>query len=236
MSNADFASTLWTAALPFDGAEPVVATTEIYHAIHDQLETRAPIRAMTVMNLNGEDHLVAAYTCTPLVVFPVSDIVNGGEITGKTIGELGYGNTPGDMVAFESSDAKGNPLEVLLVQNKNQGGQVIAKPALDGATAGPGLTKPLFFSKVDLGAFDTPMTNILQLADQDPGRLVTVRRNPEDGTLEVMSYLKDVYFRLSDFESEYEIPSYIYPPEQDGIRQFQNFMKAEEGYPEYIVK
>ena len=233
MSNADFASTLWTLPLPFDGTS-AVTTTEIYHAIHGQLETRAPIRTMAVMNLNGEDHLVAAYTCTPLVVFPVDDIVDGSEIRGKTIGELGYGNTPGDMVAFEASDQGGNTFEVLFVQNKNQGGQVIAKQAMEAANAGPGLTEPLLFTKEDLGAFETPMTGILQLADQDPGRLVTVRRDAEQGDLEVMSYLKNVYFRLSDFQSEYEIPGYEYPPEQDLIRQFQNTMKLEEGYPEYV--
>ncbi|MEO0604007.1 MAG: hypothetical protein AAF211_21400, partial [Myxococcota bacterium] len=214
--------------------EPTVATTEIYHAIHDQLETRAPIRTMTVMELGGVDHLVAAYTCTPLVVFPVSDIVDGGQIRGKTIGELGYGNTPGDMVAFTADDGMGNPLGALIIQNKNQGAQVIFDPALQAATAGPGLTEPLFFTKEDLGALETPMTAIMQLADQDAGRLLTVRRDLEAGDIEVMSFLKNVYFRLSDFQSEYEIPSYVYPPEQDGIRQFQNFMKLEEGYPELV--
>lgn len=236
MSNADFASTLWTTPLPFSGT-PTVTTTEIYHTIHNQLETRAPIRTMTVMNLGGVDQLVAAYTCTPLVLFPVADLLDGTEVSGKTIGELGYGNTPGDMVAFTTSDSEGNPIDALFVQNKDQGGQIIFKPALEAANAAPGLTTPVsLLTKEDLGALEPPMIGILHLADQDPARFVAIRRDVAQGDLEIVSFLKGVYFRLSDFQSEYEVPSYVYPPEQDPIRQFQNMLKVEEGYPELVVE
>ncbi|MEM9194904.1 MAG: hypothetical protein AAGF12_37340, partial [Myxococcota bacterium] len=43
LSNADFASSLWTAPLPLTD-EVQTTTVEIYHAVHDQQETRAPIR------------------------------------------------------------------------------------------------------------------------------------------------------------------------------------------------
>ncbi|MEN0066191.1 MAG: hypothetical protein AAGA48_28880 [Myxococcota bacterium] len=236
MSNADFASTLWTTPLPFSGV-PTVTTTEIYHAIHAQLETRAPIRTMAVMDLDGTDYVVAAYTCTPLVVFPIADLVDGTEVRGKTIGELGYGNTPGDMVTFTTTDAEGGPIDALFVQNKNQGGQVLFKPAIEAATAAPGLSEPVGIgTKVDLGAVEPPMTGIIHLADQDPGRLLAIRRDIDQGDLELVSFLKGVYFRLSDFQSEYEVPNYVYPPEQEPIRQFQNMLKIEEGYPEYVSK
>ncbi|MEM1348485.1 MAG: hypothetical protein AAGI01_08025, partial [Myxococcota bacterium] len=236
MSNADFASTLWTSELPL-GGEPTVTTTEIYHAIHGQMETRAPIRALTIANLGGVDHVVAAYTCTPLVVFPVDELLSGGAVTGKTVGELGYGNTPGDMVSIQIMGQDGSPLDAIYIQNKNQGGQMIVKPALEAAAAGPGLTAPLMVgAKEDLGALETPMTSLLQLADQDPRRVLGLRRDAEDGTLELVSFTKGVFFRLSDFQSEYEIPGYTYPPEQEPIKQFQNGMKVEEGHANYVVE
>lgn len=235
MSNADFASSLWATPIPFDG-EASTTTVEIYHGVHGQQETRAPIRSMKVVDIDGTDHMVASYTCTPLVVFPLSDIEDGAHISGKTIAELGFGNTPGDIIAFDGQDPEQNPIPLLFIQHKNQSPQVIPMQAIAGAAAGEGITEPLGTTTVDLGASNVPMTNILQVEDQDPGRLVAVRRDAEQGDIELVSYLKNVYFRLSDFQSEYEIPGYEYPPEQDMIRQFQNVMKIDEGYPELVVE
>ena len=64
LSTGEFASTLRKVSYPFD-ASSTTANIEIYHTVHNQTETRAPIRAMTVMALNGVDTVVAAYTCTP---------------------------------------------------------------------------------------------------------------------------------------------------------------------------
>jgi len=235
MSNADFASSLWASPIPFDG-EASTTTVEIYHGVHGQQETRAPIRTMKVVDIAGEDYMLAAYTCTPLVVFPLSEIQDGAHITGKTIGELGFGNTPGDILAFDGQDMEQNPFPLVFIQNKNQSPQVIAMQAVSEAAAGEGITTPLGISTVDLGASSMPMINILQIDDQDPGRLLALRRDAEQGDLELVSYLKNVYFRLSDFQSEYEIPGYAYSPDQDFTRQFQNMMKIDEGYPELVVE
>lgn len=235
MSNADFASSLWASPIPFDG-EASTTTVEIYHGVHGQQETRAPIRTMKVVDIAGEDYMLAAYTCTPLVVFPLSEIQDGAHITGKTIGELGFGNTPGDILAFDGQDMEQNPFPLVFIQHKNQSPQVIAMQAVREAAAGEGITTPLGVSTVDLGASSMPMINILQIDDQDPGRLLALRRDVEQGDLELVSYLKNVYFRLSDFQSEYEIPGYEYTPDQDFTRQFQNMMKIDEGYPELVVE
>ncbi|MEL6190159.1 MAG: hypothetical protein AAFU79_36510, partial [Myxococcota bacterium] len=234
MSNADFASSMWVAPYPFEGAASTT-TLEIYHGVHAQYETRAPIRAMEIIDIDGEDYMLAAYTCTPLVLFPLEGFEDGEHIVGKTIGELGYGNTPGDILAFDTEDGEGNPFPVIFIQNKSQSAQVMAKDAVVAAAAGEGITTPLGLEPVVLGAANAPMVGVLQAADQDPGRILTLRRDPDQGDLELVSFLKGVYFRLSDFQSEYEIPGYEYPPEQDSIREFQNFMKLEEGYPELIV-
>lgn len=235
LSNADFASSLWVVPVPFDG-KARTTTIEIYHAIHGQKETRAPIRAMAIKELNGEPHLVAAYTCTPLVVFPLSALKEGAHVVGKTIGELGYGNTPVDLISFTGSDAKQQPLEVLFISHKNQSAQVIGVAAVEAAARGDGLTQPVMLQKVDLGASNPPMTSLMHIDEQDAYHLLAVRRDVSEGDIEIVSYLKNVYFRLSDFQSEYEIPGYTFTPEQKMTREFQNKMKLDEGKASFVVE
>jgi hypothetical protein len=50
----------------------------------------------------GEPTLLAAYTCTPLVTIALKDLKDGAHVVGKTIGELGWGSYPVDMVTFDS--------------------------------------------------------------------------------------------------------------------------------------
>jgi hypothetical protein len=61
LSNRSFASTLRVYDYPFSG-KAQATTIEMYHPVHNQIETRAPIRSMTVMSIAGEPTLVAAYT------------------------------------------------------------------------------------------------------------------------------------------------------------------------------
>ena len=88
ISTGEFASTLRRVPFPF---EPTASSSsiEIYHAAHNQNETRAPIRTMLITELEGEPTLLASYTCTPLVTIPLAEIKDGNKITGNTIAELG---------------------------------------------------------------------------------------------------------------------------------------------------
>ena len=58
LSNRSFTSSLWRVRYPFDGSSSLTSV-EIYHTAHNQIETRAPIRAMAFANLNGASYLVA---------------------------------------------------------------------------------------------------------------------------------------------------------------------------------
>jgi hypothetical protein len=90
ISNEEFASTLRRVKYPFTG-EASASQVRIYHVAHERYETRAPIRAMTFANVDGQDTLIAGYTCSPLVLIPVSDLKDGAKVTGRTIGDMGNG-------------------------------------------------------------------------------------------------------------------------------------------------
>ena len=101
LSNERFSSTLSRIPFPFDGRVSI-STTEIWHSPHGQFETRAPIVRGVIHERNVEPFYYAVYACTPLVRFPLSALTNGAHVRGDTIGELGYGNNPLDMLIFKN--------------------------------------------------------------------------------------------------------------------------------------
>ena len=101
LSNQEFASTLRLVSYPFEENE-TASSLEIYHAAHKKYETHSPIRTLMTYTLNNEPYVLAAYTCTPLVTFPVSQLTNGAHVKGKTVAEFGSGNTPLDMISYEA--------------------------------------------------------------------------------------------------------------------------------------
>ena len=234
LSNADFAASLWVADYPFNGKSSMT-TVEIYHTTHGQQETRAPIRTMTIAELNGVDHVIAAYTCTPLATFPLSEIKDGAHINGKVIAELGYGNTPVDLLQYDATNFQTNEkYPVLALTNKNRSGQVIAIEAVAEAAKGDGLTTPKYLVKAALGAQDIPLTGLMQAAEQNDAFLVGIRRNADNGNLELVSIMKNMYLRISDFESEFDFPTFKYSKEQEKLwRSRHNAMKKSEGVGQF---
>jgi hypothetical protein len=100
LSNEEFASKLRSIAFPFPAAMDDTSI-EIYHGSHGQYETRSPVRTFAVYDIDGAPHLLAAYTCTPLVKIPVEKLVPGTKVRGDTVAELGNRNRPLDMVVYE---------------------------------------------------------------------------------------------------------------------------------------
>src|SRR4029077_4219966 len=100
MSNEEFASTLRAIPFPFKTTANVTSV-EIYHGSHGQFDTRARVRTFVPFKVGNEPQLLAAYTCTPLVQFPLSQIQPGAKIKGKTIAELGNRNRPLDMIVYQ---------------------------------------------------------------------------------------------------------------------------------------
>jgi hypothetical protein len=132
LSNEEFASKLRSLPFPFESAD-TGASVEIYHGAHGQFETRAPVRTFVPFNVGGEPHLLAAYTCTPLVSFPVSDLKAGAKLRGTTIAELGNHNRPLDIISYEK-DGK----NYLLLANSARG---VMKISTDSIEKQEGITK-----------------------------------------------------------------------------------------------
>ena len=170
LSNEEFSSTLRAIPFPFQAA--VGGTTvEIFHGAHGRFETRAPVRTFVQYNVGQESRLLAAYTCTPLVQFALSELQPGAKIMGKTIAELGNGNRPLDMIVYQK-----NGKDYLLLANSNHGVMKIATEQIGGAAAiteKVNGTKGLAFEKVD-------WTGIDQLDRLDGRFAVVVRRAGKD--------------------------------------------------------
>ncbi|MEM6317928.1 MAG: hypothetical protein AAF960_09670 [Bacteroidota bacterium] len=100
LSNEEFASTFRSIPFPFKATQ-TQTSLEIYHAAHGKYETHAPIKAFLPINIDGKANLVAAYTCTPLVVFPMDNLQPDKHTKGKTVAELGNWNVPLDIIEME---------------------------------------------------------------------------------------------------------------------------------------
>jgi hypothetical protein len=100
ITNQRFASTLHRIPYPFN-AQMATCTVEMWHPTHGEFETRAPIIRQVIRELNGEPYLFGVYGCTPLVRFPLASLKAGAHVHGDTIGELGYGSNPIDMLTYE---------------------------------------------------------------------------------------------------------------------------------------
>jgi hypothetical protein len=137
LSNEEFSSRLIAIPYPFPSGNEGIdgASIEIYHGSHGQFETRSPIRTFVTYRIANEPYMLAAYTCTPLVKVPVSDLKAGAHIKGTTIAELGNRNMPLDMIVYQK-DGK----DYLLTANSARG---VMKIPTEGADHAPGITAPV---------------------------------------------------------------------------------------------
>jgi len=113
LSNEEFSSKLRRIPFPFRD-ELTDNSLEIFHVSHGKWETAAPIR--TFVPYEGGRSILASYTCTPVVHFPLTDLTPGTKTVGRTVAELGAMNQPLDMVSFEQGGE-----EHLLVANSAHG-------------------------------------------------------------------------------------------------------------------
>ncbi len=129
LSNEEFASNLRSIPFPFSDADGGTSV-EIFHGAHGRWETNSPIRTFVPYEVQSEPQILAAYTCTPLVKFPVSQLKPGIKVVGKTIAELGNRNRPLDMIVYK----KGGK-DFILMSNSSRGVMKMSAEGLDGYEA-----------------------------------------------------------------------------------------------------
>jgi hypothetical protein len=127
LSSEEFASNLRSIPYPFKGAD-AGTSVEIFHGAHGKFETNAPVRTFAIYEVNKQPYVLAAYTCTPLVRFPVSDLKAGAKVKGTTIAELGNRNRPLDMIVYQSGGKNW-----LLLSNNSRGVMKITTDNIDKA-------------------------------------------------------------------------------------------------------
>jgi hypothetical protein len=168
LSNEEFASKLRVFAFPFDGHDRGT-NVEVFHGNHGRWETRSPIRTFLSMSIDGEPHLLAGYTCTPLVTFPLKALTPDAKLRGKTVAELGNRNTPLDMVLYEKEGA-----QYLLIANSARG---VMKVSTAGLAEQAAITTPVE-DKAGL-TYETleDLTHVTQLARLDARRALVLVEN-----------------------------------------------------------
>lgn len=122
--------------IPFPFTDANAGTSvEIFHGAHGRLEDNAVVRTFLPINIDGEASLLAGFTCTPLVKFPVNTLKPGEKTRGTTVAELGNRNQPLDMIVYEK-DGK----TFLLMSNSARG---VMKITTEGITKNTGITEPV---------------------------------------------------------------------------------------------
>lgn len=175
LSNHEFSSSFKSIPYPFTSKQDE-STLEIYHASHGKYETSAPIRTFTTAEINGKKYLVASYTCTPLVLFPLDELKPGTHVKGRTVAEMGSGNSPIDMITLSN----GNDSYLVMANTKHPVAKV---PYKNIASFEGTLTEPVKGTGgVNFTAL--PMTNVVQL-DKLDNKMVLVLQKKTNGDLDL---------------------------------------------------
>ncbi len=172
LSNEEFASTLRAIPFPFQTV-PNGTSVEIYHGAHGKFETRSPVRTFVPFKVGNTPSLLAAYTCTPLVQFPISELKPGAKIKGKTIAELGNRNRPLDMITY-SKDGK----DWVLIANNARGIMKVSTDNIEGAES---ITSPVGGGGIKGQPYETikDWAGIEQMDRLDEKHALVVRRSAE---------------------------------------------------------
>jgi hypothetical protein len=168
LCNKEFSSSFRSISFPFTGKQEDESTLEMYHTSHGRYETTSPIRTFTTASIDGKNYLVASYTCTPLVLFPMDELVPGAHVKGRTIAEMGNQNTPSDMIWLKEADQS-----YLVMANSSRPAVKVGYNDIKSFQGSLTQQMPTFggtnFTKL-------PYEKVLQLDKLDDGRAVVMQR------------------------------------------------------------
>ena len=102
VASEEFASKVYTVPVPLDPKSAAVGfSTETYHVAHRAWETRAPMTCLMPFEEGGKKYVVGAFACTPVVKYPIDEVLPNAKVKGQSIVELGSGNQPRIMFSYE---------------------------------------------------------------------------------------------------------------------------------------
>jgi len=170
LTNAKSPSSICEFAFPFVG-EGNEANIEYYHGAHGRLENYSAVRAFVPFVIDGKPNLLAGFTCTPLVRFPVQDMRSKMKITGTTIAELGNRNRPLDMIVYEQGGK-----HFLLISNSARG---VMKVKTDDIGRSKGITSRVGGGGVAGQSYDTikELKGTMQMAKLNDTHIVVLINN-----------------------------------------------------------
>lgn len=170
LSNKEFSSTFRSIPFPFTNSQDK-ASLEIYHAAHGRYETTSPIRTFTTGKINGKDYLIASYTCTPLVLFPLDELKAGSHVKGRTVAEMGAGNSPIDMTTLKKDGET-----VLLMANT---ARAVSEVDYKNIAAFEGtLTEKVSGTAGTVFKLLPSFTGVVQMDKLDNNQLVMIQKKP----------------------------------------------------------
>jgi hypothetical protein len=180
ISNEEFSSRLIAIPFPFSSEGFDGAAIEIYHGAHGRFETKSPVRTFVAYKIQNEPYLLAAYTCTPLVKMPVSELKAGAHVKGTTIAELGNRNRPLDMIVYQK-DGK----DYLLLANDSRG---VMKITTEGAGTAESITEPVRNGGTKGLGYDkiTSLKGVVQLDKLDDRHAVILVQDADGLNLETI--------------------------------------------------
>ena len=206
ITNEEFCSVLRRMPYPFTGKESL-SQIEMYHIVHDTYETRAPIRSMVVKDIDGKKTLVAAYTCSPLVLIPLEELKDNAKVKARTIGDMGNGQ-PIDMVPFQS-DGK----EMLFVTNNSRSPLVISVDELQNAKvvsdkdfergAKLDLNPIMPFGPIGKSIMFSGASLRIDLLNEK--QFVSLNRDAESGSLDLETVFTKFPFKMHNIIGEFDI-------------------------------
>ena len=207
INNEEFCSVLRRMSYPFNGTESI-SNIEMFHIVHDQYESRAPIRTMAVKNIDGKDQMIAAYTCSPLVLIPLDETKDNTKVKARTIGDMGNGQ-PIDMVPFQA-----NGQEMLFVTNNSRSPLVIPINDLQNAKV---VTDKDFErgAKLDLNPLMPygPIGKTIMFSGAslridllNKGQFISLNRDAESGSLDLETVATMFPFKMHNIIGDRDIP------------------------------
>ena len=99
-----FASKIFAIETPLSHeAKGNVYSAETYHVQHRRWETKAPMSVLVPYRENDRQYVIGAFSCTPVVKYPLDALKPDAKVKGSSVLELGSGNRPLDMFTYEKN-------------------------------------------------------------------------------------------------------------------------------------